>query len=463
MADDKKTGYSSLVYIVSAIAATGGLLFGFDTGVISGALLFLKKEFGLGSLGQEFVVSAVLVGAIIGSAASGRVTDHFGGKRVIFCTAIIFALGTIITATAPSMHLVVVGRMILGIAIGIASYTVPLYISETSPARIRGALVSLNQLMITIGILVSYLIDYVFATTQYTWRGMFAVGVIPAVILGVGLIFLPSSPRWLMARKRENDARDVLKRLLPASEINEQMEEMRASIADEAGSGGWKDLGQRWIRPAFFMGIIIMFFQQATGINTIIYYAPTIFQMAGFGSETAAITATVAVGSVNVAMTVLSLFLIDHLGRRPLLLMGLVGMVVSLVIVGLAFSFGDSLGEELKWASVAGIFVYIAAFAISLGPIAWLLIAEIYPMGIRGLAMSLSTVANWLFNFFIALSFLSLIETLGRPLTFFLFAAIGILGWFYCYFKVPETKGCSLERIEADMRAMKPSRRWGSQ
>ena len=461
MADNEKTGYSKLVYIVSAIAATGGLLFGFDTGVISGALLFLKKDFGLTALGQEIVVSAVLIGAIVGSAASGRVTDRFGGKRVIFCTAVIFALGTIIAFTASSMNLVIAGRVVLGIAIGIASYTVPLYISETSPARIRGALVSLNQLMITIGILVSYLIDDVFATTQYTWRGMFAIGLVPAVILGVGLTFLPSSPRWLMARKREDDARDVLRRLIPSSEIDTQIEEMRTSIANEAVSGGWRDLGQPWIKPAFLMGIAIMFFQQATGINTIIYYAPTIFQMAGFTSETAAITATVAVGAVNVAMTVLSLFLIDRLGRRPLLLIGLVGMVVSLVIVGIAFSFGESLGGGLKWASVAGIFVYIAAFAVSLGPIAWLLIAEIYPLGIRGLAMSLSTVANWLFNFFIAMTFLSLIEVLGRPMTFFLFAAVGVLGWFYCYFKIPETKGCSLERIEADMRAMKPSRWWG--
>ncbi len=461
MAGDIKTGYNKLVYIVSAIAATGGLLFGFDTGVISGALLFLKKDFGLTSLGQEIVVSAVLIGAIVGSAASGRVTDRFGGKRVIFCTAVIFALGTVIASTASSMHLVIAGRVVLGIAIGIASYTVPLYISETSPARIRGALVSLNQLMITIGILVSYLVDDVFATTQYTWRGMFAVGIVPAVILGVGLIFLPSSPRWLMARKREDDARDVLRRLVQASEIDTQMEEMRVSIANESVSGGWKDLCQPWIKPAFLMGIAIMFFQQATGINTIIYYAPTIFQMAGFTSETAAITATVAVGAVNVAMTIVSLFLVDRLGRRPLLLIGLIGMVVSLIIVGIAFSFGDSLGEGLKWASVAGIFIYIAAFAVSLGPIAWLLIAEIYPLGIRGLAMSLSTVANWLFNFIIALTFLSLIETLGKPMTFFLFAALGVLGWFYCYFRIPETKGCSLERIEADMRAMKPSRLWG--
>ncbi len=461
MASDERTQYSKLVYIVSAIAATGGLLFGFDTGVISGALLFLKKEFGLSSLGQEIVVSAVLIGAIIGSAASGRITDLFGGKRVIFCTAVIFALGTIVTSTAPSVHLVIAGRVVLGIAIGIASYTVPLYISETSPAKIRGALVSLNQLMITIGILVSYMIDDLFAASQHTWRAMFAVGIIPSMILGVGLIFLPASPRWLMARKREDEARDVLKRLVPASDIEGQIDEMRTFIAGEAVSGGWRDLGQPWVKPAFFMGIAIMFFQQATGINTIIYYAPTIFQMAGFGSETAAITATVAVGAINVAMTILSLFLIDRLGRRPLLLIGLAGMVVSLVVVGLAFSFGGSLGQGLKWASVAGIFVYIASFAVSLGPIAWLLISEIYPMGIRGLAMSLSTVANWLFNFFIALTFLSLIETLGKPLTFFLFAAIGVMGWFYCYFKIPETKGCSLERIEADMRALKPSRQWG--
>jgi len=288
------------------------------------------------------------------------------------------------------------------------------------------------------------------------------MGVLPAVCLGLGMLFLPASPRWLMSRQREGEARTVLARMQGPSRLEASLAEIRMALAGDPGSGSWAHLKQAWLRPALFIGVGIMFVHQMTGINTVIYYAPTIFEMAGFRSASAAIAATAGVGALNVAMTVVSLLVIDRIGRRPLLLVGLTGMVLSTGFLGLSFSHGSLLGPGLKWYAVTGILVYIASFAISLGPIAWLLIAEIYPLKVRGLAMSLATLSNWAFNFIVALSFLSLVDLIGRGGAFWLFSLIGLASLFFCYFFVPETKGCSLEDIEADMHARKPPRLWGS-
>ncbi len=453
-------GYSKLVYVVAAVAATGGLLFGFDTGVISGALLFLRKTFHLGHVGQEVVVSSVLVGCIFGAAMSGRVTDIFGRKKIILLTALIFAGGSIISSIAPSAGILIGGRVVIGVAIGVASYAVPLYISEMSPPKVRGALVSLNQLMITIGILVSYFVDEIFANVDGTWRWMFFVGVLPSAVLFVGMFFLPNSPRWLAGQKREDEAREVMNRL-GNPDADAELAEMKKAMALE-GAGGLKELLAPWVRPAFFIGIGVMLVQQCTGINTVIYYAPTIFEMAGFASAGAAIGATVSVGVINVLFTVVSIYLVDRLGRKPLLYMGLTGMSLSLFLLGLAFYLQHHLGAALKWVTVASLLVYIASFAISLGPIAWLLISEVFPARIRGTAMSVATLANWLFNFIIAMTFLSIIQSLGQAGAFWLYAAVGVAGLFFTKLFVPETKGVTLETIEEKLRAGKPARELGA-
>jgi MFS transporter, SP family, galactose:H+ symporter len=441
-----------LIVLIAAVAATGGLLFGFDTGVISGALLFLKKDFALDALSQEYVVSAVLVGCVIGAATSGRLADALGRKKVIIITACVFAAGSLWASLAQSVPVLLLGRATIGLAIGVASFTVPLYISEISPPNYRGALVSLNQLLITIGIVVSYFVDDLFAETANTWRNMFLVGVVPAVILGVGMLFLPETPRWLMSKGRRETAVGVLTRLMGARAANVEADAIKESMAGEGG-GTFAELFSDWMRPALFLGVGIMFVQQATGINTVIYYAPTIFQMAGFTSDTAAISATVGVGLVNVLMTIVSIRLIDKLGRKPLLSIGLIGMSASLFLLGLAFLLEESVGGALKWITVAALVGYIASFAISLGPIAWLLISEIYPLKVRGLAMSVATLSNWGFNFLIALTFLSIIESFGKAGAFWLYAVIGLGGWFFCKFFVPETKGTTLEDIEENLRA----------
>lgn len=434
-----------MVYYIAVIAAVGGLLFGYDTGVISGALLFIKQDWAISSFIQGCIVSSVLIGAVIGSFSSGKITDKYGRRAVILATAIIFFIGSVASAFSISPIMLMLFRILIGIAIGVASYAVPLYISEISPDNIRGGLVSLNQLAITIGILASYFIDQYFSGFDNGWRYMFFVGVVPAAILGIGMFFLPDTPRWLVSKKYDYKAFRILKKLDPSTNPEETVQSIKASLQlDDAGS--WKEIFSPWIRPALVVGIGLMFFQQFTGINTVIYYAPTILEMAGFKSASAAISASVMVGVINVLMTVVAICFIDKLGRKKLLYIGLSGMALSLCVLSVAF-LGIS-GEHVKWMVVASLLAFVSSFAISLGPIAWLVISEIYPIKIRGFAMSIATVSNWAFNMIVALSFLPLIDLLGKSFTFFVFVTMSVLGIIFCYKFVPETKGKSLEEIE---------------
>lgn len=448
-----------IIYIIAFIAALAGLLFGYDTGVISGAILYLKDQFNLTSVVVERVVSAVLLGAVIGAAFSGAMADKIGRRRSIVITALFFSLGAIGSAFSPSIPVLIGCRFLIGLAIGVASYVAPLYISEISPANVRGSLVSLNQLMITCGIVVSYLIDYMLTLGKNEWRWMFGLGAIPAVILLIGMIYLPETPRWLISRGLVDKAKDVLCRTGSANNVDAEIKNISGSMSDKKCS--WSEVFAPWVRPALFVGIILAFFQQATGINTIIYYAPTIFEFAGFGTHKVAILATVGVGVVNVLMTLVAIWLLDRLGRKPLLYIGMAGMALSLTVLGIAFNVA-ALSDFLKWIAVGSVLVYIASFAISLGPIFWLIIAEIYPLEIRGRAMSLATVANWGFNMVVAATFLTLIEKLGKAETFWLFALVSVAGIIYCYLFVPETKGCTLEQIEEHLRSGRNLRKLGA-
>ncbi|MEF8843994.1 MAG: sugar porter family MFS transporter [Bacteroidales bacterium] len=464
------------VILIAAIAAFGGLLFGFDTGVISGALLLIKDDPNLVINGmtqlpertQEWIVSITVLGAAIGALSSGRITDKLGRKKVLIITAFIFAVGSVGLAAANSVAALIIWRGIIGIAIGVASYTVPLYISEISPTHVRGALVSINQLAITVGIFVSYLVDLGFAGYEEGWRWMFLVGLVPSLVLFIGMFFLPETPRWLMNHKSEDDARKVLDRV-GEPKRNEVLDQIKINIEKEREQPGiFKVLGAKWVRPALIIGVGIMLVQQLTGINTIIYYSPTIFEMAGFGAETGdpvfnAILPSLPIGFVNVLFTVVAIYLIDRWGRKPLLYLGLIGMIVALLAMGISFTFYQSVGgAALKWVSFVSMIVYIPFFAVSLGPIAWVLISEIYPTKIRGLGMSIATMVNWVANFLIANTFLSL----GRAVTgemphpagdgmlvnpggaFFIYAVVGIIGLIFIYSYIPETKGHSLEKIE---------------
>jgi MFS transporter, SP family, galactose:H+ symporter len=436
------------VFTISAISALAGLLFGYDTGVISGAILFVQEDFRLSTFQEETVVAAVLLGAMIGAAIGGRLADRFGRRNALIQVACLFILGALGTSLASGTAWLAAGRIVVGIAIGIASFTAPLYISEISPAHVRGKLVSLNQLMITIGILVSYLADYGLAASR-GWRWMFGLAVIPACILLVGLLFVPESPRWYVRQLLHERAREVLTKIRQSFEVDPELAEIEASLTLQQGS--WRELLSPALRPALAIGIGLAIFQQFTGINTVIYYAPTIFQLAGLASHSAAILATAGVGVVNVLMTVLALELLDRVGRRPLLLYGLIGMVLSLALLGIGF-LTQTPTAVLAWVSLLCVMAYVACFAISLGPIFWLMIAEIYPLKIRSRAMGLATMANWGSNLLVALTFLSLLHTLGRPWTFWLYAMVGVVAWIFVLRMVPETKGKTLEQIEAGWR-----------
>lgn len=456
MANNHTSKNPYLVYFVSVFAALTGLLFGYDTGVISGAILFIRQDFVLSPTLIEMTVSAVLIGALVGSALSGKLTDLFGRRRVLITVAVIFVVGTLITALTPSEPILIIGRIILGIAIGIGSFTAPLYLAEISPYDIRGMLVSLNQLAITVGIVLAYVVDYIFANSG-DWRWMLGFGVIPAAILLIGTIFLPESPRWMVLRGWNHKAREILQTIRNNDDVSHELADIELSLGKEKGT--WRMLLSKCLRPIVWVALGLGFFQQITGINTIIYYAPTILQTAGFQGASSAILATMGIGVVNVLFTVIALPLIDRWGRRPLLMLGLTGMFISLALLSLAFHFHGI--HSMQWIAVGCMVLFIACFAMSLGPIMWLVISEIFPLEIRGLGVSLAVSASWLFNWMVSASFLTLVGHFGGSGTFWIYAAFCILGWLFVYFGVPETKGCSLEQIELNLRAGKPSRELG--
>jgi len=454
MENNAKTDGKRFVYLATAISALGGMLFGYDIGVISGAILFIKKDFSLSPSMEEIVVSSVLLGSLVGAVAGGSLADRLGRRKLLIITAVVFGLGAIGSALAPGTAWLVAARVVAGTAIGIASFVAPLYISEIAPVDIRGKLVSINQVALTSGIVISYLVDYAFAGSE-AWRWMFALAVIPAAAFGIGLMFIPNSPRWLVGRGRADQARAVLKRIRGPEQVEGELSEIQHSVAQQKGH--WSELLSPLLRPAMIVGVGLAIAQQITGINTVIYYAPTIFKFAGLSSASVAILASVGVGIVNLVLTVVAMQLIDRVGRRPLLLVSLAGMTLSLFVLGLAFSL-PQLSGSLGWIAVASLMVYVGSFAVGLGPVFWLILSEIYPLRIRGRAMSVGTVANWSANLIVALSFLTLTQVLGKPATFWLYAVVSIGAWFFAFLLVPETKGRSLEEIEAHWRAGKHPR-----
>jgi sugar porter (SP) family MFS transporter len=433
------------VYIAAIFAAIGGLLFGYDTGVISGALIFIKRSFGLSIFQQELAVSSVLVGAAVLAITGGSLSDRFGRRKMLLITSVVFIAGALVCAAAGSIQILILGRVIVGMGIGLASSVVPLYISEISPANARGWQVSLFQLAITVGILAAYLADYAF-TPSAAWRWMLGLAVIPGALLGAGMLSLPETPRFLARHNHFDLARSVLVKIRGTQDVEKEFQEIKVASQKSALRGHVSDLLLPALRPALMIGIGLAVFQQVTGINTIIYYAPYIIRTAGISSIQGSILATAGIGTVNVVMTLISMWLIDRVGRRPLLLTGIAGMIVSLGALG--FIFHLSRGGELAGLAVVILMFYVASFAISLGPIFWLLIAEIYPLKIRGLAAGIAAGTNWLANFAVSLTFLSLLKLLGPSLTFWLYGVLAIGSWLFSYYLVPETKGRSLEEIE---------------
>jgi len=438
---------TGFVILAAIFAAVGGLLFGYDTAAISGAVIFIKQQFSLSTFPEELVVGMVLVGAATAALGGGRLSDRLGRRVTLMLTSVIFICGALICAFAGSFTVLLVGRTIVGLGIGLASTTVPVYISEVSPPQARGWQVSLFQLAITLGILVAYLVDYAFAGSG-GWRWMLGLAAVPGLILGLGMIYLPESPRWLAKHGQTEKALAILGRIRGGANVTAEFQEIQSTLSHGTEQGKWSELLTPALRPALVVGIGLGVFQQVTGINTVIYYAPTILQSAGISSASGAILATAGIGVVNVLMTLVSMWLIDRMGRRPLLLIGIAGIIITLGVLGFAFL---RPGGGLAHVAVVTLMAYVASFAISLGPIFWLLIAEIYPLRIRGLAEGTAAASNWAANLLVSLTFLTLVEALGPTRTFWLYALFGVAAWIFCYYLVPETKGRTLEEIEKSL------------
>lgn len=429
------------------IGALGGLLYGYDMGVISGALLYLKDDIPLNAYTEGLVVSSMLVGAIVGAGLSGPLSEKLGRRRLVFMISIVFIIGALILALAPTMEILALGRVIIGLAVGGSTAIVPVYLSELAPTDARGSLSSLNQLMITIGILASYLVNYAFAPIE-GWRWMLGLAVVPSVILMIGVIFMPESPRWLLEKRGEKAARDVMKLTYPASEIDHEIENMKKinQIADNT----WTVLKSPWLLSTIIIGSVFALLQQLIGINAIIYYAPKIFATAGFGESTA-ILSTVGIGVVNVLVTIFAISIIDKIDRKKLLVIGNIGMVASLLIMSaLIWLIGVN---SAAWIILLCLTTFIIFFGVSWGPVLWVMLPELFPMRARGAATGIAALVLSIGSLLVAQFFPVLTDVLQVQQVFLIFAVIGIIAMIFVIKFLPETRGRSLEQIEQDLRA----------
>ena len=438
------------------IAAIAGLITGFDTGIIGGALGFISESFALSSLGKGIVVSMVLAGGIAGALVNGAVSDRLGRKAMIIGAGVLYAAGAAGSALSPNPEFLQVSRFFLGLAIGAACASAPLYIAEISPAEKRGMLVALFQLAITIGILAGYFLAKALSGSG-NWRLMLVSGVLPAAGLVAGMITLPNSPRWLIRMGREEEAGRILEGVSggDAFKAGAEVEEIKKVLAMERKTG-LSELLRPPVSYAMAAAAGLFILQQFSGINSVMYYAPVIFREAGLASADTALLATVSVGVVNVLATFIAVWLLDRAGRKPLLYAGFGGMFLSLAAVGIIFAAnGQPTGGAAGAAIVPAVWLYVACFAFSLGPIPWLMMTEVFPLSIRGRAVGLVTMAGWGSNIIISLSFLPLMETIGISSTFWAYSVISLLGIFFVRRLVPETRGRTLEDIERDLLAKK--------
>jgi sugar porter (SP) family MFS transporter len=441
-------GGNKPIYVFGSL---GGLLFGYDTGVISGAILFIREELGLTPFLEGLVVASLLLGAAVGAGSAGPLSDKLGRRNIIIIAAILFSIGAIGAALAPNIGVLVFFRVVLGLGVGSAALIVPLYLSEIAPTQIRGAISSLNQLNIVFGILFAYIVNALLASSG-AWRWMLGLAVIPSLVLLIGMFFLPETPRWLVSQDRDEDARDVLRRSRDEETVEKEIQDIRE--VEEQEEGGIRELTASWVRPALIVAIGLAVFQQIIGINTIIYYAPTTLTNVGYGAA-AAIYANLIIGVVNVVMTFVAIWLIDRVGRKPLLLTGLVGMVLSLTVLGVSSLLLPQPSNPTDPEAIITLLClagFIISFAATWGPTVWVMLPEVLPLRVRGTAMGVAIFLHWLANFAVAQTFPVFLASWGPGITFLGYAVIGVLAFLFVGTLVTETKGRSLEQIEADLQ-----------
>ncbi|MBH0120617.1 sugar porter family MFS transporter [Rhodococcus sp. HM1] len=457
-------GHAAKVIAVTVAAAVGGFLFGFDSSVINGAVDSIQENFGLGDFFTGFAVAIALLGCAVGAWFAGELADRWGRKKVMLLGSALFVISSVGSGYAFSVPDLMLWRVIGGLGIGIASVIAPTYISEIAPARYRGALASLQQLAITIGIFAALLSDAVLQNAAggpsndlwwglEAWRWMFLVGVVPALVYGILALMIPESPRFLVGKNLDQEAADILANITGELRPNERVHEIRLTLRRESTRSFGDIRGPRFgLQPLVWIGIIMAIFQQFVGINAIFYYSTTLWKSVGF-SENQSFTTSVITSVINVAMTFVAILFVDRIGRRILLMIGSIGMFVSLVLAAVAFSQAIGEGENVElpspWGPVAlvGANMFVVFFAATWGPIMWVMLGEMFPNRMRAVALGLSTAANWLANFTVTLAFPPLTGTVGLWFLYSLFAFFALLSFFFVKAKIPETKGMELEEM----------------
>jgi SP family arabinose:H+ symporter-like MFS transporter len=447
------TNQMKFIYQCTLVAAIGGLLFGYDTAVVAGAIGFIQEKYQLSAAMTGWAASCALIGCMIGAMVAGGLSDKLGRRKVLMISAWAFAISSVGIMIPMGLTSFIIFRMIGGIGIGIASILSPMYISEIAPASIRGRLISIYQLGIVIGILLIYFVNAAIAglhdhswNVESGWRWMFGSGILPSIVFIVLLLRAPESPRWLAAQNNWTGAGDILRKINGEDKAREELEAIRVSLNEKQAAFG--ELLRPGLRTALIIGIVLSVFSQVTGINVIMYYAPEIFKATGDGSSSA-LTQTVWVGGINTLMTLVAIKYVDKLGRKKLLLIGAAGMAICLALVGLAFYQQATTGY---WV-LAGILLYISFFAISLGPLTFVVVAEIFPNQIRGRAMGVAIFFLWLSVYIVSQTFPMLLDAIGTAYTFWIYMVMSVLAFLFIWRSVPETKGKSLEEIQQMWKA----------
>jgi sugar porter (SP) family MFS transporter len=432
---------------ISFIAALGGVLYGYDMGIIAAAIIFVRHSFALSTFMEELVVSIVLVGAMAGAMVGGAIADRIGRRATLVWAGAIFIAGSVLAPLSPNVATLIIARAIIGIGIGFTSVTAPVYVSELAPPQSRGMMIGLYQFALTLGIALADLVGYWLAKEE-AWRSMFAIAAVPTLFfLGV-ILTVPESPRWLFAHSREKDAESVLLRYTDASGAQQFLADIREGLKAPIEQS-WKALLTPAVRGSVFIAAGFTVLQQVTGINTIIYYGPQIFELAGISSHSNSILATLIVTIVNVIGTVVGITLVDRVGRKPLLYVGVGGMTIALFALAFAFSRQTGLSGSLGVIAIGCLVLYIGCFAFSLGAIAWILVSEVFPLRVRGRGVAVATLFSGISNFAVSLTFLSMIKTVGSAFTFAIYGVLSVVTLIFIRFAVPETCGRELESISA--------------
>ncbi|AGI27195.1 Galactose transporter [Candidatus Portiera aleyrodidarum] len=445
-----------LVWISCSIVALVGILFGMDIGVISGVLPFITKEFHLSTNMAGWIVGSMMGGASIGALANGIISKHVGRKKSLLLSSILFLIGAVIAIFSKYTIILIMARIILGLAVGSASFTAPLFLAELTPKSIRGMTISLYQLMVNIGILIAFLSNLIFSYFQ-SWRSMFGILIVPSISLFCGILIIPDSPRWLASTNKTNEAIKILKKLRYSNlEVNTEIKEIVNSIKYKNNFFGWHLFKQNInFRRSVMLGIILQLIQQFTGMNVMMYFSPKIFEVSGIIETNNQFLSTCIIGLLNVLATIIAMISVDKLGRKPMLYIGFTIMAIGMSILSIGTL------QFIQWLSIISLLIFVAGFAMAAGPIIWIICAEIQPLYGRDFGISCSTIANWLANMLFGTFFLTILSNLGGPRTFILLALANISFIIFTIFVIPETKGISLEQIEKNLMNGKSLRNLG--